>query len=75
MFFLLNAVLVPLQGNMGLPGLKGEQGPGVSLPCAVLMSPVVLKHVEIILNASLNRKGTNVLSLIASFQRFVAIET
>lgn len=30
-FFLLNAVLVLLQGNMGLPGLKGEQGPEASL--------------------------------------------
>lgn len=60
---------------MGLMGQKGEQGPEASLPCAVLMSPVVLKHVEIILNVSLNRNRTNVLSLIASLQSFVAIET
>lgn len=37
---------------MGLPGQKGEQGPEASLLCAVLMSPVVLKHVEITLNIS-----------------------
>lgn len=74
LFFLPNALLVPFQGYMGLSGQKGEGGPEASLPCAVLMLLAVLKHVEMILNVSLNR-SRNAVSLIALLQGFVAIET